>query len=169
METLDAIRTRRSIRRYTSESIPEQAMTETLRAAMMAPSAGNAQPWQFVVITDRAMLDAIPDFHPYSAMLKQVSVAVLVCGDLSLEKYPGYWIIDCAAATQNLLLAAHALGLGTVWLGIYPEKERVEGMRRLLNLPERIVPHSLIPIGYASEQKEHPDRFQKSRIHRNGW
>lgn len=169
METLEAIRTRRSIRQYTDRSVPDAALKELLRAAMMAPSAGNAQPWQFVVITDREKLDTIPQFHPYSAMLKQVSTAVLVCGDMSLEKYPGYWIIDCAAAVQNLLLAAHALGIGTVWLGIYPDKARIDGMRRLLHLPDGIVPHSLIPIGYAQEQKTHPDRFQETRIHRNGW
>lgn len=169
METLETIQTRRSIRQYTGQPVPDAALQEILRASMMAPSAANAQPWQFVVIREREKLDAVPNFHPYSAMLRQVSVAVLVCGDLSLEKFPGYWVIDCAAATQNLLLAAHALGLGTVWLGIYPEKDRVEGMRRLLNLPEGIVPHSLVPIGYAAEQKVHPDRFQTSRIHLNGW
>lgn len=169
METCEAIRTRRSIRQYSPEPVPETALNEILKAAMMAPSAGNAQPWQFVVISDRNLLDEIPKFHPYSAMLKQVSTAVLICGDMALEKYPGYWIIDCAAATQNLLLAAHALGLGTVWLGIYPDAARVEGMRRLLKLPDGIVPHSLVPVGYAAETKTHPDRFQDSRIHRNGW
>ena len=92
---------------------------------MSAPSAGNEQPWQFIVIRQRAILDAIPSIHPYSHMLKEAALAIAVCGDLSFEVYKGFWVQDCSAATQNILIAAHGLGLGAVWLGFYPLQDRV--------------------------------------------
>jgi nitroreductase len=169
MDTLDAIFTRRSIRKYTDRAVPDELVLQLLRAAMAAPSAGNEQAWQFIVIRDRALLDAIPKFHPYAAMLKYASVAVLVCGDLTLEKYKGYWVQDCSAATQNLLLAATAQGLGAVWTGVYPMEDRVAGMRRLLNLPEHVVPLSLVPLGFPAEQQGRADRFDQARIHHDRW
>jgi nitroreductase len=169
METLESIFTRRSIRKYTDRPVPEDLVTELLRAAMAAPSAGNEQAWQFIVIRDRALLNAIPKFHPYSAMLKHASVAILVCGDLTLEKYKGYWVQDCSAATQNLLLAATAKGLGAVWTGVYPLEDRVAGMRKLLNLPEHVIPLSLVPIGFPAEQPAKIDRFNAERVHRDRW
>src|SRR5512142_911151 len=108
MDALEAILTRRSVRRYTPEPIAEELLHELLDAAMHAPSAGNEQPWHFVVVTDRETLAAIPRFHPYAVMLRQAPAAIVVCGDPTLEKYHGYWVQDCAAATENLLLAAHA-------------------------------------------------------------
>ena len=169
METLDTIFTRRSIRKYTDRVVPDELLTDLLKAAMAAPSAGNEQAWQFIVIRDRAILDAIPKFHPYAAMLKYASVAILVCGDLTLEKHKGYWVQDCSAATQNLLLAAAATGLGAVWTGVYPMEDRVAGMRKLLILPEHIVPLSLVPIGYPAEHPGRSERFDQSRIHRDHW
>ena len=111
MEALQAILSRRSIRLYTSEPVKAELVDELLHAAMSAPSAGNQQPWQFVIITERQKLDVIPTFHPYAGMVKLATVAVLVCGDTRLDKNKGYWVQDCSAATQNLLLAAHAHGL----------------------------------------------------------
>jgi len=169
MDTRDAILTRRSIRKYTDRAVPEELVTELLKAAMAAPSAGNEQAWQFIVIRDRAILDAIPKFHPYSAMLKHASVAILVCGDLTREKYKGYWVQDCSAATQNLLLAATAQGLGAVWTGVYPTEDRVAGMRKLLGLPEHVIPLSLVPIGYPAEQPVRADRFDAGRVHKDRW
>jgi nitroreductase len=169
METIDAIMTRRSIRKYTDWAVPDELLSQLLKAAMAAPSAGNEQAWQFIVIRDRALLDAIPKFHPYAAMLKYASVAVLVCGDLTLEKYKGYWVQDCSAATQNLLLAATAQGLGAVWTGVYPLSDRVAGMRKLLGLPEHIVPLSLVPIGFPAEQPAKADRFNTERVHKDRW
>ena len=169
METIDAIMTRRSIRKYTDRAVPDELVSQLLKAAMAAPSAGNEQAWQFIVIRDRALLDAIPKFHPYSAMLKYASVAVLVCGDLTLEKYKGFWVQDCSAATQNLLLAATAKGLGAVWTGVYPLEDRVAGMRKLLNLPEHVIPLSLVPIGYPAEQPAKADRFNTGRVHKDRW
>ena len=169
MEAIEAILSRRSIRRYTRQPVPDATVRQLLRAAMSAPSAGNAQPWQFVVITDRRLLDEIPTFHPYADMVKEASVAIVVCGDLRLEKYKGYWVQDCSAASENLLLAAHALGLGAVWVGVYPTEERVGRMQTLLGLPRHVTPLCLIPVGYPAERIERSERYEASRVHRNGW
>lgn len=169
MDAMEAILTRRSIRKYAKEPVPDEIIKELLQAAMSAPSAGNERPWQFVVIRDRKTLDEIPSFHPYAQMLKEAPVAILVCGDLHLEKNRGYWIQDCAAATENMLIAAHAKGLGGVWLGIYPREERVAGMKRLLRIPEHVIPFSLVSIGYPAEEKPPANRYDESRIHRERW
>ncbi len=170
MKAMEAVFSRRSIRKYTKETISEQSLQEILEAAMSAPSAGNQQPWHFVVIDDRNLLDQIPALHPHSLMCREAPIAILVCGDLSLEKHAGYWVQDCAAATENLLLSIHALGLGGVWLGIFPRDERVKGLRKLLNIPEQVIPFALIPIGHPAEQKPpRPDRYNQSRIHKNTW
>ena len=102
-------------------------------------------------------------------MLKEAQLAILVCGDLELETRKGYWIQDCAAATENILISANALGLGVVWLGVYPREERVSGIKKLLNLPDHIIPLSLIPIGHPAESLPPSDRFDESRIYYNGW
>ena len=169
MEAMDAILSRRSIRKYTEQPVSDEAIHELLKAAMSAPSAGNQQPWQFLVIRERSILDEIPKYHPYSAMLKEASVAILVCGDLKSEKHKGYWVQDCSAATQNLLVAAQAKGLGAVWLGVYPREDRVAGIRKVLGLPEHIVPLSLIPVGYKGEEKPPANRYDPSRVHHDGW
>ena len=136
---------------------------------MMAPSAGNAQPWQFVVITDRAALAAVKTFNPYAGMAARAPLAILVCGDLEREKHPGYWVQDCAAATQNLLLASHARGLGAVWTGIYPMADRVEGFRRYFGLPERVIPLALVVVGWPAQSLKSDDRYQADRVHRERW
>jgi len=136
---------------------------------MYAPSAGNQQPWHFVVVDDRALLDAVPSFHPHAAMCREAACAILVCADPALEKYPGLWVQDCAAATQNILLAAHELGLGSVWLGCYPRPERVEGFRRLVGLPPEIIPFAMIALGYPAQTLATPERFNPDRVHRNRW
>jgi nitroreductase len=169
MDALEAIHTRRSIRKYQDRPVPEELLGRLLAAAMQAPSARNAQPWQFVIIDDRQLLVEISRINPNAGMAGRAPVAILVCGDLSLEKSAGYWVVDCAAAAQNLLLAAHALGLGAVWTGVYPREQRIEGLRRLLNLPEHVVPHSLIVLGYPAEQPGRQERFRPDRVHHNRW
>ena len=169
METLEAIHTRRSIRKYEDKPVPEEVVRKVLAAAMSAPSAWNTQPWHFVVITEQRLLDQIPKINPHAKMAADAPVAILVCGDVTLKNVPGYWVVDCAAAAQNLLLAAHALGLGAVWTGVYPRQERMEGFRRLLNLPEDVAAHSLIPLGYPAETLAGEDRYRQERVHRNGW
>jgi nitroreductase len=169
MEALEAILTRRSIRQYTSRNVPEALVKVLLEAGMSAPSTSNLQPWHFVVIKDHRLLCEIPKFHPYSEMLKQAPLAILVCGDLSVQKQEGYMVQDCSAATQNILLAAHAKKLGAVWLGIYPKEARVAGIRKLFGLPGHILPVSLIAIGFPAEHKARENRFKPSRVHTNRW
>lgn len=136
---------------------------------MSAPSAGNQQPWHFVIITERAILDEIPKFHPFARMLTSAPMAILVCADTRNLKYQHYWIEDCSAATENVLLAAHALGLGSVWVGLHPHPEREAAVRRLIPLPEFVVPVSLIPVGHPGEQVPQERRYDEARIHRNHW
>lgn len=167
---MDAILTRRSIRKYVEgEQVPEQLIKQFLEAAMSAPSAKNAQTWEFVVINDRKILDQVPQFHDYSRMILEAPVAIAVCGNLDKDQGRGWWVQDCAAATQNILIAVQSKGLGAVWLGIYPLEERINGLRKLLNLPDQIMPLSLIPIGYPREEKLPAKRFEQSKIHYNGW
>lgn len=167
MEVMEAIRGRRSIRKFEDKPVPESMVREMLDAAMMAPSAGNAQPWQFVVVDDRTVLDAMVDLHPYIKMVAQAPLGILVCGDLRLEKYAGYWVQDCAAAMQNMLLAVHAMGLGAVWTGIYPMQDRVERFRTLFNLPEQVVPLGFAPVGWPAQAPESGSRYREDRIHKN--
>jgi len=169
MDTLEAIHTRRSIRKYQNQPVAEELVQKLLAAAMQAPSARNQQPWQFVVIDERTLLSKIPEFMPNAAMAAGAPLAILVCGDLSLEKSPGYWVVDCAAATENLLLAAHALGLGAVWTGVYPREPRMEGLRRLVGLPENVVAHSLVVLGYPAEAVPAEGRYRPKRVRRNHW
>lgn len=169
MDAMEAIMTRRSIRKFKSGLISDDMLEDLLKAAMSAPSAGNEQPWRFVIIDDREIMDEVPKIHPHTAMLKDAALAVLVCGDTSLEKYKGFWVQDCSAATQNLLLAAHAMGLGAVWTGFYPIEERVVGMRKLLGLPDHVIPLALVPIGYPDQASGRQERFRRDRVHRNHW
>jgi len=169
MDTLEAIHTRRSIRKYLDKPISEEILTQLLKAAMAAPSARNQQPWEFVVITDVEIKKTIPTACPFAQMIVNAPLAILICGNLRVETAKGYWMIDCAAATQNLLLSAHALALGAVWTGVYPREERMDGLTELLALPEYILPHSLVVIGYPAQQPSQQDRFKSERIHYNGW
>ncbi|MHC1790111.1 nitroreductase family protein [Solidesulfovibrio sp.] len=169
MELFEALHTRRSIRAFTGQPVSEADLDAILRAAMAAPSAVNAQPWHFVVITDRAILDAIPDIHPHAAMCRTAQAAVVSVAELALEKAPGNWMVDCSAAVENMLLAARGLGLGSVWCGLYPRAERMVPMAALLHLPEGCLPHALVPLGYPAQEFKRVDRFKPERIHKNGW
>lgn len=169
MDAMDAIFCRRSIRKYTPQPVPDSVVTELLRAAMAAPSASNQQPWQFVVITDRALLDKIPTVHAHAQMCKDAPLAILVCMDSHLEKHEGMGVQDLSASSENVLIAACALGLGAVWLGVYPREDRVSGLRSLLGLPEHVIPFSLIAIGYPGEQKPRAERYDPERVHLNRW
>lgn len=169
MNILEALHTRRSIRKFTDAPVSDEHIQTILAAGMTAPSAGNAQPWHFVVVNDRQVLDAIPEFHAYAAMCRQATAGILVCGDLSLEKYKGFWVQDCSAATQNILLAAHALGLGAVWTGIYPDEPRMQGARNLFNIPDNIIPFAFVPLGHPDQPATHKNRYNEKRVHKNAW
>ncbi|HKJ66048.1 MAG TPA: nitroreductase family protein [Desulfopila sp.] len=169
MELKEAIRTRRSIRKFTGEAVPQEMIQLILEAAMLAPSAGNQQPWHFVVVTDRQKLDAIPEFHPYAAMLREVQVAIVVCGAPEGTKWPDFWVQDCSAAVQNMLLAARDLGLGSVWTGIYPLEDRVEKMRELFGIPAVVYPFAVVPLGWPDAEFSAKDRYRAAAVHRNRW
>ena len=160
---------RRSVRSYKSDAVTEEQIEQVLRAAMAAPSAGNQQPWEFIVVTDRTLLTKINEVHPHSKMLLEAPMAIVVCGNLSREKHVDYWIQDCSAAVQNMLLEATHQGLGSVWLGVYPRQDRVAGVKKLFNLPEPVIPFAVVALGYAKEPPAPVDRFNPEYIHRNEW
>ncbi|MDK2974923.1 MAG: hypothetical protein PWP08_1294 [Methanofollis sp.] len=169
MDILEAIMTRRSVRAYTQEPVTDEEVETLLRAAMQAPSAVNEQPWEFVVVRDREMLDRIPAFSPHAAMAKQAPLGILVCADTRHLPMEVFWQQDCAAATENLLLAAHALGLGAVWTGVYPLEDRVEGFARLCRLPGGVVPFGFVVVGRPAHTMAPADRFIPGRVHENSW
>lgn len=166
-ELIDAIFSRRSIRRYTAEPVGEEDIRALLEAAMAAPSASNRRPWHFIVVTDRQTLDGLAEDHPYGKMLFEAPLCIAVCGDPTISRR--FWVQDCSAATENLLLAAVALGLGAVWLGVYPSEGRVAAVRRALGIPEGIVPLNLVSIGHPAENKEPRTQYDEARVHRERW
>jgi nitroreductase len=165
-ERLDIIFSRRSIRRYTDEPISEQDLTSLLEAGMAAPSASDRKPWHFVAVTDRAKLHALADAHPYGKMLADAAVGVVVCGDPGISEW---WVQDCSAATQNMLIAAAGLGLGGVWLGCHNRPERERAVRNVLDIPERIGVLSMVSIGHPAEDKEARTQYDSGRVHGNRW
>ena len=169
MNTFETILTRRSVRAYQDKPVPAELIDKLLQAAMQAPSAGNAQPWHFVVVTDKKVLAEIPTVHPYGQMIANAPVAIVICADTSLEKHPGCWMLDCSAAAENLLLAAHDLSLGGVWTAVYPFEEVIKGIKKILSLPKGVIPHSVIPLGYPAHSYNPKSYYQKERIHRDKW
>lgn len=167
MELMEAIRTRRSIRKFEDKPITDDMVHQMLDAAMMAPSAGNAQPWRFVVVNEREVLDSMVELHPYIKMVTQAQLGIIVCADLSLEKFPGYWVQDCSAAMQNLLLAAHGLGIGAVWTGIHPMEDRVSAFKKMFAMPDNVIPLGFVPMGWPTQQPKSESRFKEDRIHYN--
>lgn len=166
---LNTIFERRSVRKYLEKPVEDDKLHTLLRAAMYAPSAHDRRPWHFVVVRDRAVIEQFMQVHPYSKMLAQAPVLIVVCGDTSREAAPGYYLEDCGAATQNMLLAACELGLGACWLGITPVRERMEPVKQLLGLPEHIEPFCGVAVGYPDEARQVPERFEESRVHQNRW
>jgi len=170
MEIFEALLTRRSIRKYKYDIIPPDMITEMLKAAMHAPSAMNNQPWQFIVVDDRETLKRInTETNAHADMLMDASAAILVCGDLNIDKNIDWNALSCSAATENILLAARGLGLGSCWVGAWPAKETIEELRNVLGFPENIIPFSIIAIGYPAENVTAEDRYKPERIHRNKW
>lgn len=131
---LDVIIRRRSIRKYRRDPVPRKMVLDMLEGAMYAPSASNRQPWRFLVMEDRKLLEAVPGFHPHASMVPEAAGCIAVCADTTLS-HSGMWIQDCAAATQNILLVAESLGLGAVWLGVHPREDRITGFKALVQLP----------------------------------
>jgi nitroreductase len=166
---MDNILTRRSIRKFTDKQVTDEQIESILRAAMASPSGYNLQPWDFIVIKDRKILDEFPEFHQYTKMILESPVAIVVCCDTSVERRDKFWVQDCSAATQNILLAANALGLGAVWCGIYPFEDLIKATQKLLKMPSEVYPLNIIPLGYPAEEKEPSERYNEDRIHIDKW
>ncbi len=167
MDIYEAIFSRASIRNFSDSSVDNGQLEELVRAGMAAPSAVNMQPWRFMIITSRELLDTLADRLPYAKMLSGAPAAISVCGDIRKttgEKEREYWVQDCSAATENILLAAHGSGLGAVWTAVYPVDERIDIVQDLLDLPTYIVPLNVIALGYPSERRSAKDKWDKEKI-----
>lgn len=169
MDTLTTLHTRRSVRSYTNQHVTDEEIHTLLDAAMIAPSAGNAQPWEFIVVRDKGVLQSIPKVNSYAAMAAKAPAAIVICGNLQAEKYPGFWPQDCSAATQNILLAGTAIGLGTVWTAVYPIEDRINAARELFRLPEHIMPFSIVVIGHPASEQKRLIRFEAKKVHLDRW
>lgn len=170
--TLETIFNRTSIRSYSDQKVEKDQIMTLLKAGMSAPSAVNKQPWAFMVIDNKELMEKIGDEFKNAGMIKKASCAIIVCGDLKLALEgvaQEFWVQDCSAATQNILLAAHSMGLSAVWCGVYPNSERVEALKNLLSLPDNIVPLNIIPIGVREKEQEPKDKWKEDRIHWNKW
>lgn len=170
-DTLKTIMTRTSIRNFTSQKVEEDKVEQLLRAGMAAPTAMNCQPWEFVVINDRELLDQLCDSLPSAKMLKEAQMAIIVCGNMqkALEgDMQSLWVQDASAASENILLAAHAMGLGAVWTGVFPS-DNVKIVRNTIKLPQHIVPLNVIPIGYPKGEHNPKEKWDTEKIHYNAW
>lgn len=169
MNILDAISTRRSIRSYTGQPISEEQLKTILKAGFQAPSAKNREPREYIVLRDEEILEKITQFHPYTKMLPKARCAIVVCGNREKQEEEGFIALDCAASIQNMLLAAHGLGLGACWCGIYPIPQLMEPMIELLGLPEHIIPISMIAVGIKDKDSGPLDRYDERNIHVDKW
>ena len=171
-QAIQNIFTRVSVREFTGEKISQAQIDTLLRAAMAAPSAINKQPWAFIVVTDEAIIAKLGEALPYSRCSNKPAIAIIPCGDLS-KAIPGemanFWINDVSAATENILLAAHAMGLGAVWTGLHPDMTRAKMVQEMLGLPEHIIPLCVVPVGVPAEHPDIKDKYVPGNIHYNAW
>lgn len=171
-ETLKIISERKSVRKFTDKKIEKEKVEQLVKAGMSAPSARNKQPWDFIVIDNEKILHELGEKLPYAKMLLHSKLAIVVCGNINKspeDEEKKYWVQDCSAATENILLAAQALGLGAVWTAAYPVLERVKTVCEVLNLPNKVIPLNVIPIGYPDEDNSPKNKFLQSNVHYNKW
>ena len=169
-DAMTVIAERTSVRRYENREIPDEVVERLLRAAMCAPTAINLQPWEFIVVKDKAALAQLAAANRYGGMIAQAPLAIVVCGD-TLQEASGqpnkWWMLDGSAATENILLAATAQGLGAVWTAAYPHEDRIAAVRKILSIPERYVPLCVVPVGYPADPTARPkDKWRPSKIHK---
>jgi len=164
---MEVINKRRSVRRFKDQEVESSTVEQLLKAGMQAPSAGNQRPWEFVVVRDSKLKDAIGNMSPYSGMAATAPVLIIVCGSKERMRMPEFMAQDLGACTQNILLEAVNQELGTVWIGVYPKEERVQLISEILNLPESLVPYNVIVVGHPElEDANHfVDRYEADRVH----
>lgn len=161
--------TRRSIRHFTGELVSDEQLDTMLRAGFQAPSAHNFQPWEFIVVRDKEKIGEIKEFHKYAKMLEDAGTAILVCGDKNRQDNMGFLVSDTSAAIQNILLAAHGLGLGAVWCGVYDIYDYIVKFSELLNLPQNILPIGMVVVGNKIKDRSMDDRYDENKIHYDSW
>ncbi|MDR1776327.1 MAG: nitroreductase family protein [Desulfovibrio sp.] len=169
MDIFEALFTRRSIRKYLPKPVTDEDISLLLKAAMLAPSAHNCRPWHFVVVRDEATRKALAERHPYAKMAAEAPLVIVVCANLDEEKEAGFWVEDCAAATQNLMLAARGKNMGSVWCGLYPKEDREGVVREILQLPSNIRALSMVVVGYSDQPFFEANRFAAEKIHYDRW
>ncbi len=169
MDAIQAIMTRRSVRAFTSEPVTDDELELVLRAGMAAPSASNERPWRFVTVREPESLSRLSHATPFARPVKGASAAIVVCTDRLQLRYPGFWVIDCSAAIENLLLAAHAVGLGGVWIGVHPIAPFVSMVRRIIGAPRHVVPHSIVALGHPEQTPAPVDRYEPAWVHEEQW
>lgn len=170
-DALSVIHSRKSVRHFTGESVSKDLLDKILRAGMAAPTAVNKQPWSFVIVTERKTLDALKDGLPYAKMLEKAGAAIVVCAipDKAFENSTEFAVIDSTCASENILLAAEALGLGAVWTAAYPYQDRMAVVRKNLNLPESVIPLNVIPIGHPTGEDKPKDKYRPDNVHWEKW
>ncbi len=165
---LENIHSRKSVRKYTEQAVSREDLLTLVKAGMAAPSAKNVQPWEFVIVSDRAVMDALAAQLPYAKMLKQAPAAIVPCGNMDFTpadtKLPLLWYLDCAMASQNILLAAEAMGLGAVYTAAYPYEDRVNAVSSALALPQNIIPLCVIPVGYPAGDDKPKDKWKEEKV-----
>jgi len=170
-DALTVIHERKSVRSYTGEAVSKEDIDKILRAAMAAPAAIHMLPWKFIVVTDKAKLKALADRLLFAKMLIKAGTCIVVCAvpreaAMSSEAFA---ILDCTCASQNILLAAEALGLGAVWTAVYPNKDLIDFVRKELNIPQNIIPLNVIPVGHPTGEEKVQDKYDAKNIHWEKW
>lgn len=172
-QVLENILSRKSVRSFTDAAVSREQLDTLVRAAMAAPTGRDMRPWQFVVLDDHGVIERLSDAMPRAKMLEECAAVIVVCGDMSVTDQDGKpsvnWTFDCSAATENCLLMAEAMGLGAVWVGVWPYDDRVAAVKETLRLPEHIQPLNLIPVGYPKGDPQPKDKYDAERIHFNGF
>ncbi|MDR3329026.1 MAG: nitroreductase family protein [Prevotellaceae bacterium] len=168
---LETIHSRKSVRKYIDKPVSKDDLLTLVKAGMAAPSGKNEQPWAFVIVSEKARLDTMAERLPYAKMLRQAAAAIVVCGDMARLRNPeaSLWVQDCSAATENILLAAEAIGLGAVWTAAYPYEDRMGVVRSVLNLPPTTIPLCVIPVGYPDGTEKPKDKWKEENVRWERW
>lgn len=169
MDVYDAIHGRRSVRQFTDATVTDSQLERLLRAAMAAPSAGNGQPWRFVVVRDEATRAKLAVATPYAAPIGRAPVGIVVLADTAAEKFAGRWPLDCSAAVENLMLAAHAEGLGACWLGVNPEPDREAEVADIVGASAGIRVMCMLAVGVPAVAGTKVNRYRAEWVHTERW